>query len=283
MLELDGSVLKTVTHYIYIVVTTNYIRMLIFLYTRGIYVYVIEYLESLSVHIKDMKIIEYTDNIDVSDLTNTYIFLQDAPQTYLNSKNVYLLNIEQLTRVDQFVRIINSGHNLCDYSRGNIQLLKNVPSHYLPYQYNVKEIKNIEKTNDVIFTGYLSEHRNEILKQIPNVNIIQSGFGEERDAVLFSHKILVNVHCVPDYNIHEQIRTTRCIFNKMIVITEKSLDDECNIMKDFMIITERENIPAMVEHVLNNYEMYYNKLFANSFDDVIAKLREPVEQFLTIT
>ena len=253
--------------------------MIIFVCNSSIYHYVTEYLESLRVNIKNSIAIRYHDNLDVSDVDNTYIFLHDPPQNYLDHKNVYVLNTEQLTRIDQFVRVMNCRFKLCDYSKGNIQLVEKSLVHYLPYQYNENEIKNIEKTKDVIFTGCLSKYRDEILQKIPNINIIHSGFGDERDAVLFSHKILVNIHFSPDYNIHEQIRTTRCIFNKMIVITEKSLDDEHNIMKDFMIITDRENIPTMVQDVLNDYEMYYNKLFAKSFDDVIARLREPIEKF----
>ena len=253
--------------------------MIIFVCNCNVYHYVTEYLESLRLYIKNMKIVGYDDNIDMSDSTNTYIFLQHPPPKYMNNTNVYFLNIEQLTRTYYLHNVINSAFNLCDYSKGNIQLVDKSLVHYLPYQYNENEVKNIEKTKDVIFTGYLSEYRNEILKKIPDINILQSEFGDERDAILFAHKILVNVHCFPDYNIHEQIRTTRCIFNKMIVITERSLDDEHNIMKDFMIITDRENIPKMVEDVLNNYEMYYNKLFANPFDDVIARLRVPIEQF----
>lgn len=255
--------------------------MIVFLYKKHIYNYIIEYVQSLHMHIKNMKIIEDDGNIDVSDLNNTYIFLQNGPNAYANNRNVYLLNIEQLSRNDEFHKISSSGFKLCDYSRGNIQLLGNKSAYYLPYQYNHNEIMNIEKIRDTIFIGNLSEYRNNILNKIPNINAVDLIFGKERDAFLFSHKILVNIHCSPSFNIHEQIRTTRCIFNKMIVVSEKSLDDEHNIMKDFMIITDRENIPTMVQDVLDNYETYYNKLFSKSFDDVIAKLHDTIEKFET--
>ena len=255
--------------------------MIIFLYKKYVYQYIVEYVQSLHMHIKNMKIIEDDDNIDVSDLNNTYIFIKSADNNYVTNSNVYVLNIEQLSRNDELHTMINSGFKLCDYSRGNIQLLGNKPVHYLPYQYNPNEIMNIEKTNDTVFIGTLSEYRNNILDKISNINVIESIFGKNKDAFLFSHKILVNIHYSPSYNIHEQIRTTRCIFNKMIVITEKSLDDEYNIMKDFMIITDRENIPTIVQDVLDNYDMYYNKLFSKPFDDVIAKLHDTIKEFET--
>ena len=256
--------------------------MIVFLYKKEISNFVIEYVESLSIHIKNAKIIEYEDNIDVSDLNNIYIFLQSAPNEYANNKNVYLLNIEQLTRNEWLHSIANSGFKLCDYSRGNIQLLENKSVHYLPYQYNPNEIMNIKKSRGSIFMGWPSQYRFDIYNKIPNISTLYSDFGRTRDEFLFSHKVLVNIHYLPSYNVYEQIRTTRCIFNKMIVISEKSLDDEHNIMKDFMIITDRENIPAMVNDVLNNYEMYYNKLFSKPFDTVIAKLRDNIEQFVSI-
>jgi hypothetical protein len=145
-------------------------------------------------HIKNMKIIEDDDNIDVSDLNNTYIFIKSGHNKYATNSNVYVLNIEQLTRDDELHFMISSGFKLCDYSRGNIQLLGNKPVHYLPYQYNPNEIMNIEKTNDTVFIGALSEHRNNILNKIPNINVIDLIFGKNKDAFLFSHKILVNIH-----------------------------------------------------------------------------------------
>jgi len=256
--------------------------MIIFVYKKEIYWYIIEYVESLYAHIKNMKLVEYQDNIDVSDLNNTYIFIQSAPAIHVNNRNVYLLNIEQLTRNEWLNNISSSRFKLCDYSIGNVQLLENRPVHFLPYQYNHNEVVDNEKIRDIIFIGCLSEYRSQILNKIPNVTTIDSIFGKERDGFLFSHKILVNLHYLPSYNIHEQIRTTRCIFNKMIVVTEKSLDDDNNIMKDFMIITERENIPNVVHDILENYELYYNKLFDKPFDDVIAKLHENIEHFLSI-
>jgi hypothetical protein len=268
--------MKTGTHYLHTEIIIY--KMIVFLYRKEIYLYIIEYIESLYAHIKDMKIVEDDDNVDVSDLNNKYIFLQSAASRYATNSNVYVLNIEQLTRTNWLHTISNSGFKLCDYSRGNIKLLKDKKSYYLPYQYNEKEIMNIEKTNDTIFTGYLSDYRNDILNKIPNVNIMTSTYGKERDTFLFSHKILVNIHYSGSFNIHEQIRTTRCIFNKMIVVSEKSLDDEDNIMKDFMIITERENIPTMVNEVLNNYEAYCSKLFSKPFDMVISKLHDSIEE-----
>ena len=58
----------------------------------------------------------------------------------------------------------------------------------------------------------------KIRKTVP-IDIV-AGWGQERDQELFKHKILVNIGLSHDRMIFEALRCYRCLFNKMIVISE---------------------------------------------------------------
>jgi hypothetical protein len=207
----------------------------------------IDYINSIKYNYKNIEII---DNINVIDYESTYIFIQFLPfisPEILNKLKYYVLNTEQLSRFES-INIINNyfldyNISLIDYSRGNIQCLQNGSSkssttiseaefiqknnskvHYLPYMVNKNEIYNYEKIYDIAVIGcWNDEYRQNITNNISNIHIIE-GFGIERDEQLFKHKILLNIHYNKNFKIFEQMRCNRCIFNKMIVITEFSID-----------------------------------------------------------
>lgn len=258
-----------------------------FIAKESLYPFFKEYIESLQLYLKNSIVFTYKNEVDIYRLLlnkGIFIFIQTPPSVKTN-RRIFLLNTEQLTipkQKDNIIKYYKEGNftHLIDYSRSNIHIINHIipiPKLYFPYQYNPTEIKNYEKTKDCIFIGWPdSQERSYILNNIPNITIISSKFGDERDDILFRHKILVNIHFNKNYNIHEQLRTTRCIFNKMIVITEPSLDDDINPLKEFMIITDYENIAIMVNKVLANYQEYYTKLFSKSFENCILKLKDNI-------
>lgn len=85
--------------------------------------------------------------------------------------------------------------------------------------------------------------------------------GEERDKELFKHKILINVHFSEDYRITEQIRINRCIYNKMIIISETSDYQHLILLKDKIIFCDYNNIIDTVNNTIKNYNEIYNKLY----------------------
>jgi hypothetical protein len=187
----------------------------------------------------------------------------------------YLLNTEQLSKNDWIQRLISSNIKLADYSLANIQCMTHhLPSInilYMPYMVNRTEIMNYEKTHDVACVmGCYGEYRMNIINAIPNVCMVE-GFGEERDDLLFRHKILVNVHFNEQFRIFEQMRCNRCVFNRMIVITEKSWDIDYEL-KPYIIECEYDEIVSMTKHVLENYNYYYHKLFGEFNIDAIEKM-----------
>jgi len=233
-----------------------------------------DYISSLK---KDLILTRINDKTDYISIINnspndTFIFINrffKVPIT--NQSNVYILNVEQLSIQSNIDNMMNIPTNikLIDYSLSNIEYLKQINRsyHYLPYQVNEYEILDYPKIHDVVSIGWESQKRfnirTQILQKNIQVNHIDRVFGNERDKLLFKHKILVNVHFKEEYQVFEEMRCNRCIFNKMIVITEKSVYNENNRLKKYMIECEYSEIPDMVEKVLNSYDYYYYKLFAD--------------------
>lgn len=250
----------------------------------------IDYIVSLNK--KDLIFSRINDKTDYIYIINnspkdTFIFINQffkIPIT--NQPNVYILNVEQLSVQSNMDNIMNIPSNikLIDYSFSNIEYLKqtNRSYHYLPYQVNESEIFDYPKIYDVVTIGWESIYRynvrTQLLQKQIQVNHINGIFGHERDQILFKHKILINVHYKEEYKVFEEIRCNRCIFNKMIVITEKSIHNEQNRLKKYMIECEYSEIPDMVEKVLNSYDYYYYKLFAN-FENEFEEIKKYYADF----
>lgn len=250
--------------------------MIYFYCIKPILHFVIDYLESIQVNYNNIEILD-DYNILSNNVTNKdiIIFIQNLP--YISPKiremKYYLLNIEQLSK-EEWVNKLTDMNNvkIIDYSLANIGCLSphRFNIYYLPYMVNRKEIMNYEKIYDIASIGCWDDsYRLNITNQIAGVNIIE-GYGKERDDHLFKHKILLNVHFNKRFQIFEQIRCNRCIMNKMIVITEKSLDNNYELKK-YIIECEYDDLVSTVKTVLENYDYYYHKLFDNFDIDAIEK------------
>ena len=255
--------------------------MIHFLVEGDYYQYFAEYLDSLATLPATVHIFSSERGVrKILALPGIHIFLKTVPP-YIQEGAIGLLNMEQLTSASQ-VTWSNCYHTaVLDYSLENIKVNKTLrPKYYLPYQYNPNEIYNYEKTKDVCFVG-LNENgrRGNILEQIPGITLLETIYGKKRDEILFRHKILVNIHYSNLFSVHEQIRTTRCVFNKMIVITEPSTDDSLVPLREFMIVVPYDKIVATVQFVLENYESVYARLFSRSFDEVRQTLEQPLLEF----
>lgn len=213
-----------------------------------------------------------------------FIFMQFIPQNICDHIQFYIdhkyklcvFNTEQLTRKN-YNHIIHSYHRYIyrmDYSEANLFLVSNeLNKIYLPYQVHYNEIRNIPKTKDVcMIYPHQSVRRNKIIEELKSKNInvdIISGFLGSRDNKLFQYKVLINVHYDQDYQILEEMRCNRCIMNKMVVISEKSLHDDIYLLRKHIIICDYQEIVDKVINVLHNYDLYYNHLF-RSFDKLLS-------------
>ena len=254
--------------------------------------YFCEYINSINAYIP-FDIYLYDENEGFKILKqmikgyNKTIFVQFIPEnvfTEYEKKNIYILNTEQMSTENYKNKLINQ-KNIIDYAIANINIMNRKDILYFPYGINNKEIVNKKKENDICFLGFpiekliKSKRRYEIIKRLNEKGVkfdIVSGFGDKRDEKLFKYKIMFNIHHHEDYQIFESIRCDRCIFNKIIVITEKSLCDEQNLLKDKMIVCDYDNLVDKIIEVSNNYDFYYHKLF-DDYDEFIKKYDETLK------
>lgn len=222
--------------------------------------------------------------------SDIFIFIQNMPPIsydILVNINCYLLNTEQLSKNEWIQILQKTPIKILDYSLANIKQL--IPYrqdvYYLPYMINRNEILDYEKIYDIACIGcWTDSYRLNITNQIPCINIIE-GYGKERDEKLFRHKILLNIHFNERFKIFEQMRCNRCIMNKMIVITEKNLDIDFELKK-YVIECEYDDLVWTTQKVFENYEYFYNILFADFDIDKIEKMYKEIGdktiQILTI-
>lgn len=249
--------------------------MLIFYVDSQRYKYFVEYVESLS-YASGGRIVGYKSKaqlmkkVNFKDKISIHVFIQTCPiysrLAKVRPKLKFLtINTEQLTsdRYNYMLTPITG-----DYSDENLKYLHQSPkiakALLLPYQYNPKDIYNYPKNKPVCTINAKSPRRAKMLNMLRGVKVPVKdirGFGKARDILLFKHKILVNIHFRPDYNIMEQIRINRCILNKMIVISEPS-EDYANLpLSKYMIICPYNDIPKKVQYVLKNYKKVHQELF----------------------
>lgn len=182
--------------------------------------------------------------------------------------NLFYLNIEQLSRKKHLKYVLNKNIKLLDYSFENVNILKkhNKTSLYFPHQVNMDNILNYDKIYDVAIIGELKncKRRRKIYQELKKrkVNIINIlGWSKERDNKLFRSKIILNIHYSDNYKIFEEIRCNRCIFNKIIVLTEDSDNIDEFMFRDNIVVSNYNDIRNKTIEIIDNYEKYYKKLF----------------------
>jgi len=257
----------------------------------SIYKYFKEYLNSIIKKI-DCELITFwvLEEFQI-DNNFKYLFIQSIPSFILintelvDNKNIYLLNTEQMTKRDFNTNLFNSYPsfiNILDYSNANIKYhTKQVC--LLPYQINTDEIYNGDKIYDICIMSIGSNYRLNIVEKLKELNVnvdIINAWGAERDEKLFKYKIIINISHNPLYKIFEQLRCNRCILNKMIVISDKKIEEEY-VFKDYVIFEEYDSIPEKVVEVFNNYEKVYSEMFKD-FDEKIKEIDTKLESYLTI-
>ena len=248
------------------------------------YKYLEDYILSI-LPIINATIVIYDNTLNITFLKeNRYLFIQSIPAdllTRITDLNVYLINTEQLCDAKKLQELYNATNkkiNIIDYSFCNLQYYNAIQynkKYYLPYQINYKEHLDIRKTHDICLIGDdIPKNRQNILDilKLKNINVdIISGFGKYRDSQLFKYKILLNIGYFDFYKTFEHIRCDRCVYNKMIVISDTKHYTEDNYLKDYIIFDEYNNIPNTVYNVLHNYDYYYQLLFSNFNLNIISK------------
>ncbi len=258
----------------------------------------IEYVKSVNIYIKGSLVTEKKRRDELLNNFNedyNYIFFSINYTNFpkINKKNVYFVNLEPLTCDGKYTKfnflqeVINfnkkfTNINLLDYSRGNINILNkyNIKSDYLPYYINNEEIKNFDKEYDLCTCCSWNERISEIYTPLSKIYKSYSigrpiKWGKERDDILFRCKVLINLHHrEKDYNILQELRITRCILNKIIVISEHAMDDNLYPLNAYIIFCDYGNIVDKTKEVLSNYNEYYDKIYKNMDYEEVKKKYE---------
>ena len=184
-----------------------------------------------------------------------------------NITNNYIFNFEQLSRekFHKITRFMGRRMKIIDYSIGNNFIYNK--SIVIPFLY-YKNYPNIIKNKNICMIGVNTPRRTQLftnLLQIDKTTTNIIGFGNHRDNQVLNYKILVNCHATDDFKIIEEIRINQFVINKLIVITENSINQNKYLLKDHVIFTNYDNFIDTVKDVINNYDLYYKKLF-NNFD-----------------
>lgn len=257
-----------------------------------------DYLDSIFNNLKNCQLIMFKNNYDILtkykyNPNQKHIFMLTIPHTIAYQKNMYLCNTEQLTRPKwkrYICALLNRGIKIIDYSEENMYLLEDCVNdisrfniYHLPYQVNYNEVYNFKKTKDVCIMGLKGSRRTRIYNALKrsgvNIDYI-SGWKKARDLRLFRYKIILNIHYNETYNVTEQMRINRCIFNKMLVISEPSDFKEKLLLRPYIIFRDYDNIVKTVHDVLDKYNHYYNMMYSNFDLKVIDnKLKNKLEEF----
>lgn len=264
----------------------------IFFIEKHKYCYFSDYINSIKRYFVFFEIVLYdAKNISENILknnnnNNVFIFIQKIPncinKNVLFNKKYYVLNTEQYS----YTQHREPNVNLIDYSKENIIYSKkylNTKNNiiHFPYGINKQEIFNYEKIYDVCIVCTMSDRRlkiiDEMKKQGIKINIITNLFDLQRDEILMRHKILINIHNSDNYKIYENIRCDRCVFNKIIVISENSFCSKINNLKKFIIFRNYDKLAKITKKILDNYNYYYNLIF-NKFDNFIKSYNEKLNK-----
>ena len=137
--------------------------------------------------------------------------------------------------------ILENGISVWDYSKANIEFLKNnnIKAEYLPIGYHkdlerIKSVPDEQKDIDILFYGSLGDRRKKLLNVLTKkheVKIVFGLYGKKRDELIRRAKIVLNIHHYSS-QLLEMVRISYLINNKIFVISEESLD---NSYDDFEI------------------------------------------------
>ena len=212
-------------------------------------------------NLPDYNKIFYSGDIDV-----LYFIINKLDNNY---KKIYFINIEQMSIPSYYTKMrnIDSSINIIDYSEENIPYFSNIYHNVFLFPPYFEKNNNNDKSIDIL-SIVNNEYRLNIIDSI-NYNILSLNecYNTKRNEYFSKTKIYINIHCSDQHNTMELIRLVNLIFNKVIIISQKSICSELLFLKDYIIICNDLNfIDEYISEILNNYEYYFNKIY-NNFDE----------------
>jgi hypothetical protein len=257
------------------------------------------------IHANQLTVERVNTTNDIFIITQMWLDVNSLPIEIIKSGRIFFLNVEMLseiTRMNQVLSIISAGIPVLDYSLSNLTFLKiymqdnkiqsNASTIYLPYQYTLRDQIHLENIDgvytydvgiinalprqDASVDSKLTYRRTRLWEQLQAtgwkcINIL--GWGAERDEKLKRCRVIINVHHFECFNIFEQIRCDRLVFAKKIVVSDKSIFTETYDLAGGVLWEDYDNIIPRTQEVLENFDMYNNRMKSISADAVIVNRR----------
>jgi hypothetical protein len=278
-----------------------------FVARRSIYRYFLEYLDAIIYWMKESDMIcdlffqedeSLYQKIESYDfIINVQTLLLDVNKIKNVFKRVIIFNTEQNTRntyyLEHILNMMKMGFKIMDYHLGNIELMNKMTNHqykdkilYLPPLYCPDDkLYESKKSKDICFVGTLTDYRQKLLKRLGkrfNIDTIQD-FGEIRDKNMSKYKILLNLHADPDYQVFETIRCYRCVFNKILVISQQKLIKENSEIESFCYFSNDDNLERTIDLILSNYDKIISEKYKNIDIDYFRDWsKKKMENFIKI-
>lgn len=193
---------------------------------------------------------------------------------------LYFFNIEQMSHPSYYtmIRKIDNLINIVDYSEENIPFFEGIyKNRYLipPYfdTINKKNIAPTLKTIDLL-SLINNKYRESIISKIKitkkqKICLLKNCFGNIRNECYSKTKIYINVHCSEEHQTMEMIRIVNLIMNKVIVLTQPSICSDIIFLKKYLFIcNDPDDFTLEIQNILNNYDLYYNKIYGDFNPDI---------------
>lgn len=213
---------------------------------------------------KDLKNI-YKININIFiDILNK----NNIKKISLLDDNSYLLNINNLDYNNDYNYLKNYKINIINYNFFHNKILKNVNTIFLPILLDEKLIKKYNKIYDVALINIDDDYKNNIIINLKKKNILVNNINNCKKTdfydILFKHKIFINFN---ENNLYDEIISSYCIYNKVIVINIKKDYDInspiCYKLNKYIIETSDDLLSNIILYILNNYNQIINNIYYN--------------------
>ena len=259
-------------------ITLNWVYKLYQEYIFSIKKFIINNYNNINVEIKTFDISQFNlnefNNINF-DIYNKILYSGDINilnlivQKY-NFKKIYFINIEQMSHHSYYklIRNIDLKINIIDYSEENIPYFENIYKTYLfPPYFEINNINYKDKNIDVL-SIINNNYREDFFKNISfndkiNIKIINNCYDNIRDDFFSKTKIYINIHCSEEHKTMELIRIVNLIFNKVIIISQKSVYTDLLFLKKYILVCNSNDFLNYTNEILNNYDFYFNYFYGD--------------------
>lgn len=229
---------------------------------------------------------KYEESEDNNDPNCIYIVIGNI----LCNKNFYskkyiFYQTEQINSpffTDSYLKLIKNAQIVCDYSKHNMKAYNNIimKNHYiLPMPFDGHNITNHKNTNkyDLLFFGAKNERRDNILYKLKdryNIFITNGTYFDEKNKLINSSKIIINLHYYKDVSL-ELLRINESLCCNKLVISEYPHEDDndsVNLYKDCVVfINEIDDNTFDIKELCEKIDYYLD-------DDNYSKYIEQIKE-----